>query len=155
MAARDKRSVKRLYFDPRQCSGCLSCVVFCSQRRTGSSGPSCAGLRVALEAAQGDNAALFCLQCERAHCAEACVRGAIHRVEGGWWEIDYAICDGCGLCVEACSTGRMFVSPVDKLPIKCDLCGGQPLCITVCGTGALTYESPAERATRSERKNDN
>ncbi len=149
MTTRDKTDQKRLRFDHRQCSGCLSCVVFCSQRRTGASGPSCAALRIAIEAAEGDNSATFCLQCERARCAEACLPGAISRAEGGWWEISYKLCTGCRLCVTACRAGRMFVSPMDGLPIKCDLCGGEPLCITVCPTSALTYESARERAARN------
>ena len=145
MKGKGKRSQKTLHFDKDLCSGCLSCVVFCSQRRSGTSGPSRAGIRIIIDDFEGENSALFCLQCGRAPCAEACPGDVIRQVDGGWWEIDYDRCDGCALCVEACPLECMYVDPTDGQPIKCDLCGGEPICITVCPTGALSYESTKER----------
>ena len=135
---------RRLHFDKERCSGCLSCVVFCSQTRSGTNGPSRSAIRVTIDDFGGENSALFCLQCGRAPCAKACPQGAIDHVEAGWWEIDYDHCDGCGLCLEACPLDGISLDPVDALPIKCDLCRGEPLCVTVCPTKALSYAGSPE-----------
>jgi len=51
------------------------------------------------------------------------------------------LCNGCGLCAEACPFNKkgtvIKFDPKRKVYFKCDLCGGKPACVDVCPTGAL------------------
>jgi anaerobic carbon-monoxide dehydrogenase iron sulfur subunit len=58
------------------------------------------------------------------------------QAEAGYWELDEALCDGCGACVDACPFDTMVV--VGKA-LKCNTCHGDPACAASCPSGALVW----------------
>lgn len=87
---------------------------------------------------------LVCNQCDNAACERVCPVSAISRktVEikdtGEKTQvvtIDEEACTGCGLCVEYCPKGVVFIQ--DDKAYKCELCQGDPACVKHCPKGAL------------------
>jgi len=125
-------------------------MVACSLTHEGQSIPSKARIHVIIDPFHGNHAIHYCHQCRKAPCAAACPQHAIRKVshssEGGnpaqpqaeveCWELDEALCDGCGACVEACPFDTMMV--VGKA-LKCDTCHGDPACAASCPSGALVW----------------
>ena len=141
----EKAQRVRIDWDGSQCTGCLSCVVVCSERHTGMSAPSRARIQVIVDPLGGELAATWCRQCPEAPCAEACPEQAIsldERVRA--WLVDDALCIGCGACVEACSFGAILMDPFTETAIKCDLCMGTPHCVEVCPAHALGIRGQEE-----------
>jgi len=144
----------RLFFDPEQCSGCLSCVTYCSLHNEGLVAPTSARLRVELDLFGGWNAAHFCRQCKKAPCAAQCPESAIRfEAAGGYWHIDYDLCTGCKQCIDVCPFGAIFWDPCGEKVIKCETCEGAPLCAEVCPVGALTWRNPARKPGAGEERN--
>lgn len=76
-----------------------------------------------------------CLQCADPACLEVCPTGALSRdEERGCVVLDEGACTGCGLCVEACPFGGIFL--VDGKAVKCEVCDA-PLCVRACAAKAL------------------
>ena len=128
----------RIHWDKKQCNGCLSCVVVCSERHTGMSAPSRARMRVLVDPLGGELAAKFCRQCRNGPCAEACPEGAISfDTELRAWLVDDDLCTGCELCVEACPFEAIWLDPVTHVAFKCDLCEGATRCVEICPADAI------------------
>jgi len=129
----------RIHWDRQQCNGCLTCVVVCSERHTGTSAPSRARLQVMVDPLGGEVSARWCRQCRNAPCAEACPEKAIHydpQVRA--WLVDDLLCNGCGSCVEACPFQAIRLDVVTRTATKCDLCMGATRCVEACPAGALS-----------------
>ncbi len=64
-------------------------------------------------------------------------------------EIDAGKCNGCGLCVEACSCGAVVMAGDRAVIIETNLCGWCALCEVVCPTGAIrcAYEIVIDETT--------
>ena len=126
-------------WDKVKCSNCMSCVVVCSERHTGTSAPSRAHIRVSIDLlADGDVTAQYCRQCQDADCAAACPEEAIlfdARIRA--WVVQEERCMACEACVAACSYGAIVMDPETNLASKCDLCGGAVRCVEICPTNAL------------------
>jgi Fe-S-cluster-containing hydrogenase component 2 len=138
--------VPKLIFDPDECTGCLSCVTYCSLRHAGMVSPASARLRLELDSFGGQNAARLCRQCKKAPCAARCPEEAIRfEAGGGYWRIDYDRCTGCRECIAACPFDALFWDPNTQRVIKCETCGGAPLCVEVCPTGALRWRASVGR----------
>ena len=54
--------------------------------------------------------------------------------------INEELCDGCGLCVQACSEGALQIVNGKAKLVKADYCDGLGDCLGDCPTGALTIE---------------
>lgn len=124
-----------------KCSSCMSCMVVCSERHTGTSAPSRARIRILVDPmGKRDVAAQYCRQCcaERAPCAEVCPDQAISFDEQvRAWRVDETLCQACELCVDACEYGAIRVDRVTGVAAKCDLCLGAVRCVEICPTQAL------------------
>jgi anaerobic carbon-monoxide dehydrogenase iron sulfur subunit len=129
----------RLLINTTPCTGCLSCVSACSQRRAGCSDPHASAIHVQDQPFTGVNEITTCRQCRpAAPCAVKCPAGAIcwDDAVGAWW-INPDVCFRCGACAEACPYGAMSWQGEPRVPIKCDLCRGKPVCLEACHFGAL------------------
>ena len=103
----------RIAWDENRCTGCMSCVIVCSERHTGTSAPSRSRVEIRVDALGSDLAAKYCRQCKNAPCAEACPEKAIHyddRIPA--WVVDDESCTGCALCVDACPFEAIRMDPI-------------------------------------------
>lgn len=140
-----------LHWNAEQCTGCMSCVIVCSERRTGESAPSRSRITVLVDPLCADQIVHYCRQCRNAPCAAACPQEAIQFDDGlRAWLINEERCNGCGQCVEACPFEAMRLDPRTGLAIKCDLCRGAAWCTQVCPSGALTLKGRDREVDRGE-----
>jgi len=131
----------QLAWDRVQCSGCLSCVVVCSERHTGSSAPAQSHIRIRVGLFDGQVTAEYCRQCAEAACAVVCPAEAISFDEAlHYWRVDETLCIGCGECVDACPFQAIRLDEATVLAAKCDLCLGAIHCVEVCPTQALSWK---------------
>ena len=141
----------RLRWDVKRCTGCLSCVIVCSERHTGMSAPSRARIQVLVDPLGSEIAAHYCRQCVNAPCAAACPEEAIeYDEELRAWLVDDDLCTGCGLCIEACPFEAIRLDPYTNLAIKCDLCEGAMRCVEICPAGALSVRGREGEVTDDE-----
>lgn len=133
--------MKILISDPNKCNGCGMCRTACSIRKTGISNPEKSRIRVLEMDGCGRYLPLICQNCDDAPCITACPKEAIGRSSDQVRTIiDYNLCVGCQMCVNACTFGAVGFDEHRGRPFKCDLCGGDPLCIHFCEPGVLTYK---------------
>lgn len=60
-------------------------------------------------------------------------------------EIDAALCNGCGACINPCAEGALELVNGKARVIREELCDGAGFCLGICPTGALRlYEREAE-----------
>ena len=136
-----KKKPVRIHWDRAACTTCMSCVVVCSERHTGTSAPSRARLRIHVDVLGADYDASYCRQCGNAPCAAVCpVEAITFDEELRAWLLDEDLCTGCGECVEACPFDAIWLDPISGLAFKCDLCSGAARCVEVCPSNALTLK---------------
>ncbi len=132
---------KHLIVDNLVCSGCMSCMINCSQFHEGYSSHESARIKVTLEPFLGIHEIAYCHQCDDAECAVNCPSGAISfNEENGSYEIDYDLCIQCLTCVDTCPFEAVFFDKLLERIIKCNLCKGEPNCVKSCFTGALLFK---------------
>jgi anaerobic dimethyl sulfoxide reductase subunit B (iron-sulfur subunit) len=134
-------------FDPEKCTQCHGCEIACKTWRDLEYGVR---YRRILNIWQGEyprvkNASLSmaCLHCVDPACVPACPEEAItKRVEDGLVVVDKILCNGCGICADACVYGVPQFGH-NGIMQKCDLCRGQqlvhalPPCVETCPGEAL------------------
>ncbi|MFH1450148.1 MAG: 4Fe-4S dicluster domain-containing protein [bacterium] len=131
---------KKIVYDYSICSGCLACMVNCSQFQESHASLVSARIKIELEPFRGQYLAYFCQQCHDASCLKECPSEAIRfNQEGNYYEIDDELCTGCQACLEACPHKAIFFDPSTNKVIKCNTCQGDPMCTKSCYTGALTW----------------
>lgn len=130
--------MKSLKINKTLCNGCRACEISCSAQRTGAFNYKRARIRV--KSPYPECAPVFCRQCGKPKCAEACPNGCLVKQDDGVVVFDSANCTKCYACIKACPFEAMFIDPLTGYPLKCDLCGGSPRCIMQCQKKALTWE---------------
>lgn len=150
--------------DIHRCTGCRACELVCVQSH-GVAGATVGTLtgpvKPRLFISGAGETPVLCRHCEDAPCLNACVKGAISRVNGQVI-IDEKKCIGCKDCVMACPFGAIAILPVSedgaqvtqsgsdlprKAASKCDLClglPGGPACVRACPNKALRLVDPDE-----------
>lgn len=137
---------KILYADPLDCCGCRNCEIACSVAKEGIVNPHKSRIRVVREGPVIDMP-VACRQCADPPCAKPCPTNAIVR-EDDLVVVHEENCIGCGLCVEECPIGAIFIHPDRGVAIKCDQCGE---CLSFCPTRALKLISPNAVAQEKRR----
>lgn len=133
----------KIVVDPKKCSGCRLCEIFCSLAHEEKINPRKARLRAIRRIyPKFEINIIVCRQCENPPCQNVCPTDAIREcVESGILVIDEETCTGCMACVDECPFGALFIDPDKLFPLKCDLCSGAPVCVRNCPTEALTFIS--------------
>ena len=133
-------------FSPEACTGCRICEMVCSlaHEKTGIN-PKRSMIRIIDFPEKGITIPTACHFCQNAPCIESCPEFALSQnAETGVILVDEEKCTGCGLCVEACEFGAIFVHPEKNIAVVCDLCGGEPKCVKYCIQKALVFSKPEE-----------
>ncbi len=149
------RDNHRLAINPDPCTGCLNCMMACSQHRSGGADPDSSAIRVELEPFDGHHRIRFCRQCPTPACRAACRFDAIVAESGrGPWIVLADRCTGCGACVTACPFHAMMFSQISGKAFKCDLCGGSPECVSACHFGVISWLPPGVQSPRGIPRED-
>jgi len=144
---------RALIIKKNDCMGCHACEVACKQEHGLNVGPR---LIHVIEKSP-DFIPVFCRQCAKPPCRDACPVDAISRNESGIVLIDNDLCIGCRECIDACPFGAMQYEEELEVAIKCDLClerlasGKKPACLSVCPTGCITMGGEKSVAAVFER----
>lgn len=129
-----------LFINKKNCMGCHACEVACKQEHGLSVGPQL--VRVIEKSPQ--YIPIYCHQCGKAPCKEACPVDAIVTNDMGIVLIVRDLCIGCRVCVDACPFDAMQFDDSSALAMMCDVCihrlavNKQPACLGVCPTHCIS-----------------
>lgn len=70
-------------------------------------------------------------------------------------KIDQELCDGCGLCVNACHEDAIAIVDNKAKLLRDDYCDGLGNCLPVCPTGAISFEIREALEFNEEEVNKN
>jgi len=136
---------KVIQIDIEKCTGCRTCEVACSIRKTGQSNPTRSRIRIIRYEKRGEFhnfIPMVCQQCSNPLCMEVCPVSAISKdADTGAIIVTTDTCVGCKVCSIVCPIGGISMDPVTNKAFKCDLCGGEPECVKHCDPEAITFVS--------------
>ena len=136
---------KVIQIDIEKCTGCRTCEVACSIRKTGQSNPTRSRIRIIRYEKRGEFhnfIPMVCQQCSNPLCMEVCPVNAISEdANTGATIVTTDTCVGCKVCSIVCPIGGISMDPVTNKAFKCDLCGGEPECVKHCDPEAITFVS--------------
>lgn len=142
-----------LKIDKKDCMGCHACEVACKQENELPVGPRI--IRV-IEGIS-DYTPIYCHQCAKAPCIDACPSSAISKNGNGIVLVDNDTCIGCRECLDACPFGAMQFEEEKETAVKCDVCysrlakGKNTACMSVCPTGCISLGGKQSIAAVFER----
>jgi len=129
-----------LWINGDKCTGCGTCEMVCSFRRSRSFSHSDSAIRVKEDELKCLSTPIVCLHCMDPPCIGACPVGALTKDrETGVVLIDEELCTRCKGCLEACPYGAIWFNPFTDTIVKCDLCKGTPICAEYCEPKALEW----------------
>ena len=70
-------------------------------------------------------------------------------------KINEELCNGCGLCVNACHEGAIGIINGKAMLLREDYCDGLGNCLPVCPTGAISFETREAAEFNQEAVNKN
>jgi anaerobic carbon-monoxide dehydrogenase iron sulfur subunit len=132
-----------LEVDLSLCTGCRACSIVCALSHENRLELYRARIQIVKNLPDLEKPVFtpkFCMMCRDAACVAVCPTTALS--EDGYRHLvilDPSLCNGCGLCVEACPFNAIWLDKQNGISIKCDLCGGDPICVKYCPTDALAY----------------
>lgn len=134
-----------LDIDPAKCTGCMSCVVYCSLTHEKWVIPELARIQILADRNRQTILPIACVPCAEKPCLAACPEpGAIHLDEIGAVLVEESLCMACAKCVRACPVGAIRIHRLPgrgkkgkAVALKCDLCRGDPWCARVCPSRAI------------------
>jgi len=134
-------NIRSLRIDYKVCTGCRACTIICALFHENQLELNRSRIRVDKNFPDL-NKPIFqpkvCRMCRNAKCILACPTGALHYDDQDNIVIlDLDLCNGCGLCVNACPFDAIWIDEKKSQAIKCDLCCGDPMCIKYCSPGAI------------------
>ncbi len=153
--------------DAETCTGCQLCVVACKDEHVDSDyapwtkpqpegGHFWVGIdkreRGTMPRLRVSFLPIMCQHCENAPCAKVCPHDAIKTRDDGIVWIDPALCNGCGLCQEACPYDVIYINEELDIAQKCTGCahrvdeGLQPRCADACPHSSILFGEAAEAA---------
>ena len=116
-----------LEIDHEACWGCKTCEVACKQENRAAD-----GIKLISVSEEGPGMIggkldfLFrvnlCRHCDEPPCVDACSEEAIVRRSDGMVVMDYDLCIGCQLCIEACPYDVIEFDDDKDIAQKCNLC---------------------------------
>ncbi|NJD04399.1 MAG: 4Fe-4S ferredoxin [Ruminiclostridium sp.] len=135
----------KIYFNKDKCLGCFSCSYACAVEHSKTKDPIMVHSeeetpipRRAVRPVGEASLSVSCNHCETPLCVEACISGAMRKLEDCSVICDTAKCTGCWMCIMVCPFSAIKASK--KYAVKCDLCPdrkGSYACIESCKTKAL------------------
>lgn len=133
----------RILFEKDLCLGCKTCELACATVK--SKTKSITGAiqenktpRLRINTKNGRLRLEQCMLCKNPICVKSCPTRALSRDEvSGTINVDSLACTSCGLCVESCPFGAIWLN--NEVPSICDRCAGmdEPFCALSCPTSAL------------------
>jgi Fe-S-cluster-containing dehydrogenase component len=116
-----------IYIDEQACWGCKTCEVACKQEMKAP-----VGVKLIVVGEDGpkivDAVPAFtyriniCKHCDEPPCADDCPEEAITKRSDGIVVMDYDLCTGCQLCIEACPYDAIDFDDEKGVAQKCNLC---------------------------------
>jgi anaerobic carbon-monoxide dehydrogenase iron sulfur subunit len=138
---------------PERCTGCGSCEVACSLRRTGQATSVNSAIRVVHSNSGDTHFPLLCCQCEKAACVQVCPADALTRERDfGIPSVDETKCSSCSSCTLSCPFEVLQLGGCNELPQPCDLCAGAPECVASCSAGAIEFVETTEEVLEKKRE---
>ena len=121
-----------------RCIGCLSCMITCAAFNRQDHSILKSAIRIRTSGGlSGKFIGVVCQACkEDVSCAEICPTGALVKRQGGGVKLEKEKCNGCELCIGACTVGAVFFDKADSLPIICKHCG---VCARFCPHHCLFF----------------
>ncbi len=133
--------MKIVVVDLDRCFGCRHCQWACAFRRTDDFKLKDSSIRVDVDPQNKTIFTSTCFQCETASCLEVCPANALNRdPQTNAVIVVEELCNGCELCIDACSFGNMHFDNEKCVATKCNLCNGDPQCVKFCMAKALRYD---------------
>jgi Fe-S-cluster-containing dehydrogenase component len=116
-----------LEIDHEACWGCKTCEVACKQENRAADGIKL--ISVSEEGPEMIDGKLdfvfrvnLCRHCSEPPCADVCSEEAIVKRSDGMVVMDYDLCTGCRLCIEACPYDVIEFDDEKDIAQKCNLC---------------------------------
>ena len=116
-----------LTIDHERCWGCKTCEVACKQENRSSD-----GIKLIQVAEDGPKVVAgkldfrynvnVCRHCDDPACLAACPDEAILKRNDAIVVMDYTLCTGCGICIDACPYDAIAFDEDKGVAQKCNLC---------------------------------
>lgn len=145
--------MRKIYFIPERCNGCLACEQVCRQKQSQTQSlfnskaeTPLAKPHIRVSGADGRYSVSVCQNCVHASCVEACMAGALSYSVSGHVSHDARQCVSCYMCVMVCPFAAIAPQLTTGKAGKCQLCldEEQPPCMIACSRKALFFGTAAE-----------